>query len=86
MPMDISKTKNNYDKEGRFKCFNCNKYKHMAKKYQKKKEKGLRKYFRCKKVGHITKYCKKKQQMKTRSIKNESENKDKEEGFDEDPE
>ena len=29
--IDISKTKNNYNKEGRSKYFNCNKYRHMAK-------------------------------------------------------
>jgi len=32
IPMDIGKIRDNYDKEGRSKCFNCNKYEHMAKK------------------------------------------------------
>ena len=31
MPIDISKAKNNYNKDGRSKCFNCNKYEHIAK-------------------------------------------------------
>jgi len=60
MPMDISKTKDNYDKEGRPKCFNCNKYGHIVKECQKRKEKDLRKCFRCKKVDHIAKDCKEK--------------------------
>ena len=37
MPIDIGKTKNNYDKKERLKCFNYNKYGHMAKKCQKKR-------------------------------------------------
>jgi len=43
-------------------------------------------YFRCKKVGYIAKDCKEKQQMKTRIIKEESDDEDKEENFGEDPE
>jgi len=39
MPMNISKTKENYNKEGRPKCFNHNKYRYMAKECWKKKEK-----------------------------------------------
>ena len=35
-------------------------------------------------MDHIAKDCKEKQQMKTRSIKEESDNEDKEEGFDKD--
>ena len=31
MLVDISKAKDNYDKDGRPKCFNCNKYRYMAK-------------------------------------------------------
>jgi len=84
MPIDIGKTKNNYDKKERLKCFNYNKYGHMAKKCQKKKEKDTRKCFRCKRVGHLTNNCKGKQQI--RSIKEESDDKDKEKSFGEDPE
>jgi len=82
--MDIGKTKNNYDKEERPKCFNYNKYGYMAKECQKKKEKNTRKCFRCERVGHLAKDCKEKRQI--RSIKEESDNKDKEKGFGEDPE
>ena len=60
MSIDISKTKDNYNKEERSKCFNCNKYRHMAKECQKKKEKDSRKCFKYERVGYITKYCKKK--------------------------
>ena len=67
MPMDISKTKDSYDKEGRPKCFNCNKYGHIVNKYQKRKEKDPRKCFRCKKSGL---YCKR--------LQRETANKDKE--------
>jgi len=81
MLMDIGKTKDNYDKEERPKCFNCNKYEHMAKECQKNKEKDPRKCFRYKRVDHIAKDCKEKQQIKTRSIKEESGDENKEEGF-----
>ena len=86
MPMNIGKTKENYDKEERPKCFNCNKYRYMAKECQKRKEKDPRKCFKCEKVGHIAKDCKEKQLIKTRSIKEESDNEDKEKGFGKDPE
>ena len=46
-PMDIGKSNNNF-KDGKPKCFNCNKYSHMAKEYWKKKEKGTRKCFKYK--------------------------------------
>ena len=40
-PIDIGKSNNNF-RDGKLKCFNCNKYRHMAKKYQlKKKEDNL---------------------------------------------
>ena len=81
MPMNIGKTKNNYDKEGRPKCFNCNKYRHIAKECWKKKKRNPKKYFKCERVGHIAKDCKEKQLMKIRSIKEESDNKDKEKSF-----
>ena len=37
-PMDIGKSNNNF-KDGKPKCFNCNKYGYMAKECQLKKEK-----------------------------------------------
>jgi len=82
MLMDIGKTKNNYDKEEKPKCFNCNKYRHIAKECQERKEKDSRKCFKCEREGHIAKNCKEKQPMKTRSIKEESDNKEKSFGKD----
>ena len=58
--MDIGKTKNNYDKEEKPKCFNCNKYRHIAKECQERKEKDSRKCFKCERKCHIAKDCKEK--------------------------
>jgi len=65
--MDIGKSNNNF-KDGKLKCFNCNKYRHMAKECWKKKEKKMRKCFKCDKEGHIAKDCKEKQLMKKQKI------------------
>ena len=75
-PMDIGKSNNNF-KDGKPKCFNCNKYGHMAKEcWNKKKEKETQKCFKCNKEGHITKDCKGKQLMKKQKIQEESDDKD----------
>jgi len=67
-PMDIGKSNNNF-KDGKPKCFNCNKYGHMTKEYRlKKKEYETRKCFKCEKEGHIAKDCKGKQTMKKQKI------------------
>ena len=67
--MDIGKNNNNF-KDRKPKCFNCNKYEHIAKEcWNKKKEKETRKCFKCNKEGHTTKDCKKKQLMKNQIIK-----------------
>jgi len=66
-PMDIGKSNNNF-KDGKPKCFNCNKYGHIAKKCWKKKEKETRRCFKCDKEGHIAKDCKKRQSMKKQKI------------------
>ena len=79
-PMDIGRTNNNF-KDGKPKCFNCNKYGHIARDCQeKKKEQEMRKYD---KEGHIAKNCKGKQIMKNRKVKKDSDDEDdkKEEGF-----
>ena len=48
MPMDIGKVKENFDKDGKPKCFNCEIYRHMAKDCQKpKKEKDTQKCYEC---------------------------------------
>ena len=82
--MDIRKSNDNF-KDGKPKCFNCNKYGHMAKKCQsEKKEQETRMCFKYDKKGHIAKDCKEKQIMKKRKIQEESEDKDnkkEEQGF-----
>jgi len=81
--MDIGRSNDNF-KDGKPKCFNYNKYKHMAKECRgKKKEREMRKCFKCNKEGHIAKDCKGKQMMKNRKVKEDSDNKDnkKKEGF-----
>jgi len=56
--MDIEKSNNNL-KDRKRKCFNCNKYGHMAKECRlKKKEHKTRKCFKCEKEEHIAKDCK----------------------------
>ena len=57
-PIGIGKSNDNF-KDGKPKCFNCNKYRHMAKECRlKKKECKTRKCFKYKKEGHIAKDCK----------------------------
>jgi len=76
--MDIGKSNNNF-KDGKSKCFNCNKYGHMAKECQlEKKKQKTRTCFKCDKKGHIAKDCKEKQVMKKQKMQEESDNKDKE--------
>ena len=87
-PMDIGKSNDNY-KDGKPKCFNCNKYGHMAKECQVvKKEHETRTCFKYEKKGHITKNCKEKQMMKKCKIQEEESDKedknDKKQGFGDD--
>jgi len=87
-PMDIGKSNDNF-KDGKPKCFNCNKYRHMAKECRaEKKECETRTYFKCEKKGHITKDCKGKQTMKKRKIQEEESDEEdknnKEQGFGDD--
>ena len=73
--MDIGKSKYNYDKDGKSKCFNCNVYRYMAKNCRKpKKEKETRKCYKCDKVEHITKNCRLEQKIKNKSVQEESDN------------
>ena len=82
--MDIGKSNNNF-KDRKSKCFNYNKYGHMAKEcWSKKKEFETRKCFKCEKEGHIAKDCKGTQSIKKQNIQEESDNeedKKEEQGF-----
>ena len=79
--IDIEKSNNNI-KDRKLKCFNCNKYDHIAKKCQKKKEKETRKCFKCNKEEHIVKDYKEKQLIKKQKVQEESDNEDdKKKGF-----
>jgi len=83
-PIDIEKSNDNF-KDRKSKCFNCNKYGHMAKECQvKKKEREVRTCFKCDKEEHITRDYKEKQTMRKRKIQEESDNEDnkkEEQGF-----
>jgi len=82
-PMDIGKSNDNF-KDGKPKCFNCNKYRHMAKECQlEKKEQETQTYFKCDKKEHIAKDCKGKQTMKKQKVQEDldDEDKEKEQGF-----
>ena len=81
--MDIGKSNDNF-KDGKPKCFNCNKYSHMVKKCQlEKKEQETRTCFKYDKKGHIAKDCKGKQMIKKQKVQEKSDNEDDktEEGF-----
>ena len=63
-------------KIGNPKCFNCNKYKYMAKKCQsKKKKREMRKYFKYDEEEHIAKNCKRKLPIKNYKVQEELDNK-----------
>ena len=54
--INIGKSKDNYNKDRKPRCFNCNIYRHMANdRWKPKKEKKTRKYYKCDKVGHLAK-------------------------------
>ena len=83
-PIDIGKSNENF-KDRKPKCFNSNKYEHMAKKcWSKKKEWETRTCFKYNKKEHIARDCKRKQIMKKRKVQEESDNEDdkkEEQGF-----
>ena len=60
MPINIGKTKDNYNKDRRPKYFNCNKYIYIAKECRNKKEKEMRKCFKYEQVKYIAKNYKEK--------------------------
>ena len=86
-PMDIGKSNDNF-KDGKPKCFNCNKYRHMVKECRvEKKKRETQMCFKCDKKRHIARDCKGKQTIKKRKIQEESDDKDnkkEEQGFGDD--
>ena len=80
--MDIGKSNDNF-KDRKPKCFNCNKYGHMAKECQLKKKEDKQRCFKCDKEGHIAKDCKGTQSIKKHKVQEESDEEDeeKEQGF-----
>ena len=82
--MDIGRSNNNF-KDRKPKCFNCNKYRHIAKECRaKNKERETRMCYKCDKKGHIARDCKEKQMMMKRKVQEESDNEDdkkEEQGF-----
>ena len=76
--IDIGKSNDNF-KDGKPKCFNCNKYGYIAKEYQsERKEQETQTCFKCNKNEHIAKDCKGKQTMKKQKMQEGSDDKDKE--------
>jgi len=81
-PIDIGKSRNNFDENRKPRCFNCNLYRHLAKECRRsKKEREMRKCYKCDKQRHLAKDCKSKQLMKNRRIKEDNSEDEKEEGF-----
>jgi len=85
--MDIGKSNDNF-KDRKPKCFNCNKYRHMAKECRSKKEEcETRKCFKCEKEEYIAKNCKETQSIKKQKIQEKLDNKEdkkEEQGFSKD--
>ena len=84
IPMDIGKSKDNFDKDGKPRCFNYNIYRHIAKEYQRpKKERDIRKYYKYNKVRHLVRDYRSGQRMKNRSIQEDAngETNNKQESF-----
>jgi len=79
MPMDIEKMQDNFDKQGRPKCFNCNTYEHMARECKKpKKSREIRKCYKCNKVGHLAKEYRFKQKIIIQKNQEKTDESDKE--------
>ena len=85
MPIDIGKTWDSFDEQGRPKYFNCNIYGHMARECKKpKKSRETRKCYKYDKVGHLAKDCRSKQKIiirKNQEKTDELDEEDKEKDF-----
>ena len=75
--MDIRKSRDNFDENGKLRYFNCNVYGHIVKECRKpKKNKEMRKCYKCNKVKHLVKDCRLKQKMKIRRNQDKSNKSD----------
>lgn len=82
--MDIGKSKDNFDKDRKPRCFNCNIYGYMAKKCQRSKRKrNTRKCYKYDKVEYLARDYRTGQKIKNRSIEKNSneETNNKQESF-----
>jgi len=82
--MNIGKSQDNFDKDGKPKCFNCYIYEHLAKECRRpKKDKEMRKCYKCDKIEHLARDCRTGQKMKIRRNQEDldEEDNDKKEGF-----
>jgi len=90
MPIDIGKTRDNFDEQERPKCFNCNTYGYMVRECKKpKKSRETRKCYKYNKVRHLAKDCRSKQKMiiqKNQEKTDKSDKEDEEKDFIEDSE
>ena len=72
--ISIRKSKDNFNKDKKLRCFNYNTYRYIAKECQKpKKERDTRKYYKYNKIGYIVKDYRSGQKVKNRSIQEESD-------------
>ena len=76
-PMDIRKSWDNFDKDGKPKCFNCNIYRHITKECRRlKRDREKRRCYKYDKEGHLAKDCRLEQKMKIRKNQKESDKED----------
>ena len=81
-PIDIGKSRNNFDENRKPRCFNCNLYEYLAKEYRRsKREREIRKCYKCDKQGHLAKDCKSKELMKNRRNQADDSEEEKEKSF-----
>jgi len=73
--MDIGKFNDNF-RDRKLKCFNYNKYGHMAKECRSKKKEDKQQCFKCDKEGHIANDYKETQSMKKCKVQEESDKED----------
>ena len=72
--INIRKAKDNFNKDRKPTCFNCNIYGHIAKNCKKpRKKQDTRKCYKCKKIEHIVKDCKAGQKIKNQNVQEDTD-------------